>query len=253
MRTLLVTLVAALAIAAQPRPDPAPLTVSAAVSLADALEDIARAYSAAGGGPVRFNFAGSNVLSRQIAAGAPVDVFVSADEAQMGVAEAAGAIDRSTRVALVGNRLAVVTRRGAAPLSDLRALATPAFKRIAIGDPAAVPAGVYARQYLHASGLWTALEPKLVPVGNVRAALAAAASGSVDASFVYQTDAATSREVDLAFVVSGPDAPRIVYPVAITTGTAHRAAAERFVRFLAGPEAGAIFARHGFTPLAGRR
>lgn len=253
MSTLLVTFLALAAIATQPRPGPAALTVSAAVSLADALEDIARAYSTAGGGAVRFNFAGSNVLSRQIAAGAPVDVFVSADEAQMAIAEAAGAIDRASRVALVGNRLAVVTRRGAAPLTDLRALATPAFKRIAIGDPAAVPAGVYARQYLLASGLWTAIEPKLVPVGNVRAALAAAASGSVDAAFVYQTDAAISHEVDLALVVSGPDAPRIVYPVAITSGTARRAAAEQFVRFVAGPEAGAIFARYGFTPLAGTR
>lgn len=250
---MLVTLLSVLAILAPSAPAARPLTVSAAVSLTDALEEIARAYAIAGGAPVRFNFGGSNVLARQIAAGAPVDVFVSADEAQMGVAEAAGAIDRGTRVALVGNRLAVVVRRGAPPVTDLHALATPSFRRIAIGDPAAVPAGVYARQYLRASQLWAAIEPKLVPVGNVRAALAAAASGSVDAAFVYETDVATSPDVALAFVVSGPGAPRIVYPAAVTSRTTDRAAAVRFLQFLSGPDAAVIFMRYGFTPLAGRR
>jgi molybdate transport system substrate-binding protein len=229
------------------------LTVSAAVSLTDALQEIARHYAASGGGDLRFNFAGSNVLARQIAAGAPVDVFVSADEAQMAVAEAAGAIDRATRVALLGNRLAVVVRRGAPSVKDLSALAEPSFRRIAIGDPAAVPAGVYTAAYLGASKLWAALEPKLVPVGNVRAALAAAASGSVDAAFVYETDAATSRDVALAFIVDGPDRPRIVYPAAVTSRARDRAAAVQFLRFLSGPEASAIFTRHGFTPLAGPR
>ncbi len=253
MAAWLVVLAAVFGIPAPPRQGGPALTVSAAISLTDALEAVSAAYAASGGGPVRFNFAGSNVLARQIAAGAPVDLFLSADEAQMAVAEQAGAIDPSTRVALLGNRLAVVTRRGAPPLADLAALATPQFRRIAIGDPFAVPAGVYARQYLSASNLWTALEPKLVPVGNVRAALTAAASGSVDAAFVYETDAAMSRSVALAFVVSGPGQPRIVYPAALTRRTRNRDAALRFLQFLSGPDAAAIFRRFGFTPLAGAR
>ncbi len=253
MAVWLVALASVVGVLGQP-PQAAPvLTVSAAISLTDALEAVARAYAASGGGPVRFNFAGSNVLARQIAAGAPVDLFLSADEAQMAVAERAGAIDSGTRVALLGNRLALVTRRGAPPISNLRELTTSRVRRIAIGDPSAVPAGVYARQYLTASGLWAAIEPKLVPVGNVRAALAAAASGSVDAAFVYETDATVSRDVDLAFVVSGPDRPRIVYPAALIRRTRNRASALGFLRFLSGPDAAAIFRRYGFTPLAGAR
>src|SRR6476646_2825040 len=97
-----------------------PLTVSAAVSLTDSLETVAKAYTAAGGGAVRFNFAGSNTLARQLVNGAPADVFISADEAQMDVAERAGAVDRSTRVALLGNRLAVMTRKDNATGSSIR-------------------------------------------------------------------------------------------------------------------------------------
>lgn len=249
------TIVFLLALSApQPRADDsAPVTVSAAISLTEALEEIAQAYRASGGGPVRFNFGGSNVLARQIAIGAPVDLFISADEAQMRVAEAAGGIDVSTRVALLANRLAIVVRRGGPAVREPRDLALPAFRRIAIGDPAAVPAGVYARQYLRDRGLWTALEPKLVPVGNVRAALAAAASGSVDAAFVYETDAAASRAVDTALVLTGPGAPRVVYPAAITASSRRPAAAARFLAFLRGEEAAAIFARHGFRAPAGHR
>lgn len=250
---LLVTVMSVLALLAPPRPDTRPLTVSAAVSLTDALGDVAAAYARSGGSAVRFNFGASNVLARQIVSGAPVDLFISADEAQMALAEASGAIDRGTRVALVSNRLALVVPRGGLRVADARGLMAPSVRRIALGDPAAVPAGAYAQQYLRAAGLWTALEPKLVPVGNARAALAAAASGSVDAAFVYETDAAASGDVTLAFVVSGPDAPRIVYPAAVTTRTRQREAALRFLQFLSGPDASAIFVRHGFAPLAGRR
>ena len=236
-----------------PHADARTLTVSAAISLTDALEEIARAYTASGGGEVRFNFGGSNVLARQIASGAPVDLFISADEAQMALAESAGAIDRSTRISLLANRLAVVTRRGGVAVADARALQSPSIRKIAVGDPSAVPAGVYAQRYLRALNLWDALQPKLVPVGNVRAALAAAASGSVDAAIVYETDARASSEVALAFLVIGADAPRITYPAALTKRASDRPAALRFLTFLSGPEASAIFARYGFTPQAGTR
>jgi molybdate transport system substrate-binding protein len=234
--------------------DSGPITVSAAVSLNDALEAIERAYRAAGGSAVRFNFAGSNVLSRQIVSGAPVDLFISADEAQMTLAEAAGTVDKHTRLDLLANRLAVVTPRGSArSIPDISALLQPAVRRIAIGDPAAVPAGVYARQYLQAEGIWDRLQSRLVPVANVRAALAAAGNASADAAIVYETDVAISPAVELAFVVSGRNAPRIVYPAAIVAASKHRAAAERFLAFLRGPEATAIFARFKFVPLAANR
>jgi molybdate transport system substrate-binding protein len=228
-------------------PDTAP-TVSAAVSLTDALEEVAKAYRAKGDGDVRFNFGPSNMLARQIANGAPVDLFISADEAQMKVAAAAGAIDTKTIVNLLSTRLAVVTRRGSGRrLRDWRDLEDPSVRRIAIGDPSAVPAGVYAKEFLQRVGIWDRLQPRLVPVSTVRAALAAAANGSADAAIVYETDAAGSQSVEVGFVVSGPQAPAIVYLAAITTHARNRPAAERFLRYLRSREAQSVFTRYKFT------
>src|SRR6266542_127944 len=232
------------------RLQPAPLTVSAAVSLTDAMESIAREYASAGGGPVRFNFAGSNVLARQLANGAPADLFISADEAQMDVAARAGAIDRATRVNLLANRLAVIARPDRGEIREIRALLRPDVHRVAIGDPAAVPAGVYARQYLQAVGLWEAIQSRLVPVGNVRAAVAAVENGSADAAIVYETDTAIARTAVIAFVVSGAGAPRIVYPAAVVAGSRQREAAVRFLLFLRGPQGVEIFRRYKFSPFA---
>ena len=229
------------------------LTVSAAISLTDSLEAVARAYNAAGGGAVRFNFAGSNTLARQLVNGAPADVFISADEAQMDVAERAGAVDRTTRVALLGNRLAVITRKDNATgssIRNVRDLLREDVRRIALGDPSAVPAGVYARAYLLAAGVWSQVEPKVVPVVNVRAALMVVENGSADAAIVYETDAVLTSTAVTAFVVTGAAAPRIVYPAAIVTHSRQRGAAERFLSFLSGPQATPIFRKFGFIPLA---
>ena len=240
------TFFAVLLAASSPARAPEPILVSAAISLTDALQEVRDAYAAAGGGPVRFNFAGSNVLARQIANGAPVDVFISADEAQMNYAQERGAIDRASRFDLLANRLAVVTQRGnARNVPDAAALAH--VRRIAIGDPAAVPAGVYARQFLERVGLWQRVASRLIPLRNVRAALAAVESGGADAAIVYESDAAASSRVDLAFVVTGPAAPRIVYPAAIVSGSKMRQEAERFLTFLRGPAAAAIFRRYRFS------
>jgi molybdate transport system substrate-binding protein len=227
----------------------APVTVSAAISLTDAMEAIGRAYQAEGRGAIRFNFAGSNTLSRQIANGAPVDLFISADEAQMDLAARAGAIDVRTRIPLLGNRLAIVTMPSGPAVSEPRGLLDAAIRRIAIGDPAAVPAGTYARQYLERAGLWEALAPKMVPVSNVRAALAAVENGSADAAITYESDAAASSRARAALVISGPLAPRIVYPAAIVSAAPNRAAAERLLAYLRGPAAAAIFTRYKFVPL----
>ncbi|OFW04826.1 MAG: molybdate ABC transporter substrate-binding protein [Acidobacteria bacterium RIFCSPLOWO2_02_FULL_67_36] len=226
---------------------PETITVSAAVSLTDALEEVAKAYRAAGNGEVRFNFGPSNMLARQIVNGAPVDLFISADDAQMDVAVASGAMDPATRVNLLSTRLAVVARRGSGRrLRDWRDLEDPSIRRIAVGDPAAVPAGVYAKEFLQRVGAWDRLRPRLVPVSTVRAALAAAANGSADAAVVYETDAAGSQSVEVGFIVSGPQAPTIVYPAAIATHTPNRAAAERFLKYLRGSEARSVFARFKF-------
>ena len=232
---------------------PEPVLVSAAISLTDALVDIEKAYTASGGGPVRFNFAASNVLARQIANGAPADIFISADLVQMRYAERAGAIEPGSARQLLGNTLAVVTPSGRASIATARALGDPSIRRIAIGDPAAVPAGLYAKQYFERQGLWRQLQRKLLSLANVRAALAAVENGGADAAIVYESDAAASTRVTLAFVVPPGDGPAIIYPMALVARSKNKAAAARFVTFLQGPQAAAIFKRYRFSPARSER
>jgi molybdate transport system substrate-binding protein len=229
------------------------LTVSAAVSLTDVMDVLGPLYTKGGGGRVAFNFAASNVLARQIVNGAPVDLFISADEAQMDLAAAAGAIDPGTRVKLLGNTL-VVIRRSALPSAGqarpIDWLRQPEYRRIAIADPEAVPAGVYAKRLLVKDGSWEALQPKLVPVVSVRAALAAVDKGGADAAFVYLSDVYSHRGSGLEILHAWPpNEPGIVYPAAIVKTSRRRAEAARFLTFVCGAEAAAVFERHRFNPL----
>ena len=225
-----------------------PITVSAAVSLTDVLTAAAEAYSRTGGGDLRFNFGASNTLARQIADGAPVDLFISADEAQMDVVARAGLVG-TPRIDLLLNQLAVVVPSDRPRMfRSMRDLADPAFKRIAIGDPEAVPAGVYARQYLEKIDLWAAVQPRLVPSASVRAALSAVETGAVDAAIVYRTDARVARRASLAWVVALADGPHIVYPAAVIRKASQAAEAARFLDFLRSGAGRSIFERFGFTP-----
>ena len=231
----------------------APLTVSAATSLTDALEEIAKAYSAAGGAEVRLNFGGSNTLARQIINGAPADVFISADEAQMAVLEKAGMVRPGSRVDVVRNQLAVMAAPDRVDLVRQRFLQAPAeIRRVAIGDPSAVPAGVYARQYLERRGIWKAYEPRIVPAVNVRAALVAVESGGADAAIVYVTDAPIARRAIIAFTIPVEETPPIIYPAAVLAGSRNVSEAQRFVAFLRGPEASELFLRHKFLAPSGK-
>jgi molybdate transport system substrate-binding protein len=241
-------LVLSLALAGSAPPAPQGITVSAAISLTDALTACAREYEAGGGGHVRFNFAGSNVLARQIVNGAPVDIFISADEEQMELVERAGAAAAGTKVELLRNRLAVIVPSSGPVVTRVSDLTSPGVRRIALGDPDAVPAGVYAKQYLQAAGVWDALAKKIVPVGNVRAALRAAETANVDAAIVYASDLIGARGVRRAFLVEGPDAPAISYPAVVMASSTDRADAGRFLAFLQGTTAGALFTRYGFEP-----
>jgi molybdate transport system substrate-binding protein len=233
---------------AQFLPAAKPITVSAAVSLTDALTAVAEEYGRQGRGAVTFNFGASNVLSRQIAGGAPVDLFVSADEAQMDVAAAAGLIKDGSRVDLLRNQLAIVVPSDRPrTFKSAREIADPAFKRIAIGDPDAVPAGVYAKQYLEKQGLWAAVESRIVPTGSVRAALSSVESGAADAAIVYRTDARVALRATVAWTVPADQGPRIVYPAAVMKHAAAADEAKRFMDFLRGDVAARIFERFGFT------
>jgi molybdate transport system substrate-binding protein len=235
---------------APPASRPAPLLVCAAVSLTESLEAAAAVYRAEGGEPVLFNFAASNTLARQVVNGVAADLFISADEAQMNVAVSAGAVDRATRVDLLMNRLALIVRAGGPDLRDIGALLGRDVRRVAIGDPDAVPAGVYARRFLEARRLWQPLQPRLVPLANVRAVVAAVEHGGADAGIVYETDAAIAKHATTALVVAGAGAPRIVYPAAVLASSRNPAGARRFLAFLRGPKAAEVFRRHGFTPMS---
>jgi molybdate transport system substrate-binding protein len=229
------------------QPNPPPLTVAAAVSLTDALTAQAEEF-AKSGERVQFTFGASNTLARQIVNGAPVDAFISADEAQMHVVEKAGLIAEGSRVDLLINQLAVVVADDRPrTFSSIRDLLDPSLKRIAIGDPDAVPAGVYAKQYLERVGIWPQIAERIVPTVSVRAALAAAESGTADAAIVYATDARITTRVSVAWIVPAGEGPRIVYPAArIRDGRAPDAAA-RFLTFLQSDAGSRIFERFGFT------
>ena len=225
----------------------AALTVSAASSLTDVLTELAKRFEAATGERVHINAAASNTLARQIVEGAPVDVFISADETQMSVAEKSGRLAKGSRVALLSNQLVVVVPHDTRLAIDKPAdLADGRVRRIAMGQPEAVPAGVYGRQWLEKSGLWTAVQPKTVPMPTVRAALAAVREGRVDAAIVYDTDARVTPDVRVVYRVPPAEAPRIVYPAAVIAGP-REAEARRFLTFLQSAEAQRVFAAAGFS------
>lgn len=225
------------------------ITVFAAASLTDALTEIGAAHEKATGDKVRFNFAASNTLARQIEAGAPADIFFSADEAQMDALTSKNLIAKDTRKALLGNTLVVVTAPDGPAIAKVADLASPAIRRLSLGDPKAVPAGVYAKKHLEKLGLWETLQPKLAPAENVRAALAVVESGNAEAGIVYKTDAAISKKVKVALEIPASEGPPIIYPVALVSDSHHAAAAKKFLARLAGKEAGAVFTKRGFTLL----
>ena len=224
--------------------------VAAASSLADVLKDIATEFTKATGVKVELAVGGSSGLARQIAAGAPADVFISADASKMDELEKAGLIEPGTREDQLSNRLVVVVPKGSAlKISSLGDLASGAVATVVTGDPRAVPVGVYARQSFEKLGLWARVKPKIVSVESVRAALAAVESGSVDAGIVYRTDAAISKKVSVAFEVPESGTPSIVYPMAVLKQAADRELARRFLEHLDADGSRKAFERFGFIVL----
>ena len=223
------------------------LTVFAAASLTDALAEVAAGFEQATGHQVVFNLGASNDLARQIKAGAPADIFFSADRAQMASLEQAGLVRPQERVDLLSNVLvAVVPASSAARLSGPGDLLN--VRVLAVADPQAVPAGVYARTWLEAIGLWGRLQGRVVPALNVRAALAAVEAQNADAGIVYRTDAAVSQRVKIAFEVPREQGPAIVYPLA-PIATSRKTATAELMRSLTSAPARAIYRRHGFVLL----
>jgi molybdate transport system substrate-binding protein len=252
MRRLAILLAALLAFAA-PAFAADRLVVFAAASLKTALDAVAGAYRAGGGGDVAISYGGSLGLARQIVAGAPADVFASADEESMDEAVKGGAIRAGTRFDLLSNRLVVVAPKTAT--IDTLALDRDALTkeigdgRLATGEVKTVPIGKYAKASLTKLGLWDIVEPHLAMTDNVRAALAFVARGEARLGIVYATDAAAEPGVKIVATIPDDSHPPITYPFAITAAS-HNDAAAPFLEFLKSPVAGAIFKSQGFGLVA---
>ncbi len=221
------------------------ITVFAAASLTESLKEIAATYEKKTGDRILLNFGASSFLARQIEEGAPADIFFSADEARLDGLETKGLIVKESRRSVLANSLVIITAADS-PLQIKSVDELTRVKRFALADPKTVPAGIYARQYLEKVRLWQTLEPKVVPVDNVRAVLAAVESGNVDAGMVYDTDAAISKKIKLACRIPAAETPDISYPLAVIKSSKHLAATRKFAGHLASEEAGRIFAKHGF-------
>jgi molybdate transport system substrate-binding protein len=225
------------------------VSVFAAASLSDALQELAAQHQQATGEIVRLNLAASSLLARQIKEGAPADLFFSADEAKMNDLAKAGLIEPASRQSLLGNRLVIVVPLDSTLTAKSAAdLAGPGVRHLALAETQTVPAGIYAKGYLQKTNVWEAISSRVVPTENVRAALSAVESGNADAGIVYKTDALISRKVKVAYEVPAAEGPHISYPVAIVKGGKNPTGAARFLARLTSAEGRAVFAKFGFSP-----
>jgi molybdate transport system substrate-binding protein len=227
------------------------VTLSVAISMKEAVEELGKGFTAARPGvTLRYNFGSSGELQKQIEAGAPVDLFISAAQRQMDELEKKALIVGATRRVFARNVLVVIK-----PADSKIDITKPAdlldsrVTKIVVGNPKTVPAGQYSEESLKALGLWDRLQPKLVFSENVRQALDYVTRGEVDAGFVYTTDAAIrGQQVKEAFR-PGEDTYRpVLYPVAVVTGARQAALAQAFLDLLVSRDGQATLARYGFQP-----
>jgi len=241
------------------------LIVLAAASTTDAMNEIGTLFSKTSGHTVQFSFASSGALARQIQSGAPVDLFLSANEKWMD--ELGGRfVDDSTRIDLLKNRLVMIVPAGRMPPEYrnvntepqsaegnrlrsseflVRHSAVPGF-RLAVGNMKSVPAGMYARQVLEKQGLLATLQSHLVSCDSVRNVLFFVERGEVDAGIVYSTDANVSKRVEVVSVFPEELHDPIRYPVAVCRASKDPGLARAFLEFLQSPAAGEVFERYGF-------
>lgn len=227
----------------------AEITVSAAASLKEAFGELVRGYEQRyPDAKVKLNTAASGVLLRQLAQGAPVDVLATADEATMDKAAAQQLIRSSERKTFAHNALVlVVSKRSRYLPKSLNDLRRPEIARIAIGNPASVPAGAYARSALLRAGVFEQLSGKYVYTQNVRQALDYVARGEVDAGFVYRTDARLQGD-KLLIALTVPTAEPVSYAVAPTAASRQSEEAKRFCAYLLSSQGRAVLQQYGFAP-----
>jgi molybdate transport system substrate-binding protein len=226
------------------------LLVFAAATLKNALDQAAVAYQSGGGTPVRISYGPSPALVKQLEAGAPADLFISADPDWMDDAAAKGLIRKETRIDLLSSRLVLIAPAGSTVSAEIK----PGFPlaqllgdgRLAMCDPMMMPAGRYGRASLQALGVWPAVQGHVANAESVRAALAYVSRGEAPLGVVFDTDAASDPGVRIVGVFPRDSHPPIVYPAAVTAGS-RSPEAPRFLAFLQSPDAKAIFIALGYT------
>jgi molybdate transport system substrate-binding protein len=223
------------------------LTVSAAISLTNALQELKPIYQSTNPNVnITYNFASSGALQQQIEQGAPVDVFFSAAAKQMDALQQKKLLAPETRRSLLTNRLVLITSKNGSVLSSFRDLTSSRVQRIAIGAPKSVPAGQYAQQLLTNLKILNAIKPKLVYGNNVRQVLTYVENGNVDAGIVYTTDAKESKSVRVEATAPENLHSPIIYPIAVLKDSKNATTARNFVQFLSSSEAQGVFQNYGF-------
>jgi molybdate transport system substrate-binding protein len=227
------------------------VTVYAAASLTDALNDIGKLFAEQKSGALVTSYLSSSTLAKQIESGAPANVFISADEKWMDYLQDKKLIDQATRYDMVGNELVLIVP---ADSSLGQVNMTPDFKlaellaggKLAMGDPDHVPAGIYGKAALEKLGVWNSVQGSVARLNDVRAALALVERGEASMGIVYATDAAITKKVKVIGIFPQDSHPPVLYPAALVTGN-ETPAARSFLEFLKSPQAKAVFERYGFS------
>ncbi len=225
----------------------ADITVSAAASLTNAFKEAAAAFEKDHpNDKVLLNFAASDALVQQIAKGAPVDVFASADQEAMDKADSLKLLQAGSRKNFVSNSVVlIVPAASTLNLTGLNDLTRAPVTRVTLGNPASVPIGRYAKQALEHAKLWAAVEPKAIYGTSVRQSLDYVARGEVDAGFVYATDVAVQKD-KVRVIATVPTETPVLYPVAVIAAGPQAALGQQFVSFLLAPAGQSILAKYGF-------
>ncbi len=227
---------------------PVELTVSAAASLKDAMEEVKTVYAQENPKvTITYNFGASGALQQQIEQGAPADMFISAAAKNMDALETKGLLADGTRKDLLLNEVVLVIPKNASAITDWKDLTSDKIKKVALGEPDSVPAGKYGQEILTKLGIWDQVKTKAVYAKDVRQVLNYVETESAEAGIVYQTDAKVSDKVKVAAAAPSGSHTPVVYPMAIIKSSQKITAATEFAAFLAGDKAKAVFEKYGFV------
>lgn len=227
---------------------PKELTISAAASLTDAMDELKEIYEAENNVELTFNFAGSGKLAQQIQQGAPVDVFISANESWLDTLLEEGLIDADSTTDVTGNKLVLIAEKDTTLAYDsFSDINVKELSNIAVGKPESVPAGEYTQKALEAIDKWEEIEPYIVYAKDVRQVLTYVETGNAEIGFVYESDALSSDKVEILTESNPKEHDPIIYPGGVTTETEQEEVAEDFLVFMTSEEAQEILETYGFT------